>query len=92
MGLKLGDCELLVSSMGCFHFLSTEVQGHGHSQIEVQCIPLVQRRLIDNNSMKDKVDSKCICMSTYLKLMSIHPTGRPTVYDTNLFDVHGLII
>ena len=31
-----------------------------------------------------------ICLSTYLKVIKVHATGRPSGHDNNLFDVKGL--
>ena len=45
---------------------------------------------IDNNSFMDKFYSHCIYLSTYVKVMNVHSTGRPNAHDNNLFDIKGL--
>ena len=45
---------------------------------------------MDNNSVMDKVYSYHIYLSTYLKVMNVHGTGRPNAHDNNLFDIKGL--
>ena len=45
---------------------------------------------IDNNSFTDKIYSHYIYLSTFLKIMNVHPTGRPNVHDNKLFHFKGL--